>query len=166
MYENMEDIKLIIGTNIVKCRKQIGLTQTELAEKLKKSVRTVQKYENGEIDFSISTLCKIAKTLNIPLLNLLCSFNQENDGSAGVSSEKIKQDAKKQAYLHNCLTEEERLCQIAEGVSELAQAALKLHKVLIESNPTVIRISKKEKELRNETIDCISHPEKIAPAEE
>ena len=38
-----------IGQRIKQLRKRKGLNQTELAQMLKKSLRTVQKYETGEI---------------------------------------------------------------------------------------------------------------------
>ena len=37
-----------IGQRIKQLRKRKGLNQTELAQMLKKSLRTVQKYETGE----------------------------------------------------------------------------------------------------------------------
>ena len=40
-----------IGLNIKKYRKEKGLTQTELADKLGKTLRTVQKYKSGEDDY-------------------------------------------------------------------------------------------------------------------
>lgn len=54
-----------IGLNIKKCRKEKGLTQTELADKLGKTLRTVQKYENGEILPSINNVYEIAKALEV-----------------------------------------------------------------------------------------------------
>ena len=38
-----------IGQRIKQLRKRKGLNQSELAQMLKKSLRTVQKYETGEI---------------------------------------------------------------------------------------------------------------------
>ena len=43
-----------IGQRIKQLRKRKGLNQTELAQMLKKSLRTVQKYETGEIEVSIA----------------------------------------------------------------------------------------------------------------
>lgn len=54
-----------IGLNIKKYRKEKGLTQTELADKLGKTLRTVQKYENGEILPSINNVYEIAKALEV-----------------------------------------------------------------------------------------------------
>ena len=45
-----------IGQRIKQLRKRKGLNQTELAQMLKKSLRTVQKYETGEIEVSIAVV--------------------------------------------------------------------------------------------------------------
>ena len=48
-----------IGQRIKQLRKRKGLNQTELAQMLKKSLRTVQKYETGEIEVSIAVVNQI-----------------------------------------------------------------------------------------------------------
>lgn len=53
-----------IGQRIKTLRKRKGLNQTELAQQLKKSLRTVQKYETGEIEVSISVVNQIADILD------------------------------------------------------------------------------------------------------
>ena len=45
----MEAFKMAIGDNIKKYRKINKMTQTELANKLNKSLRTIQKYESNTI---------------------------------------------------------------------------------------------------------------------
>ena len=52
-----------IGQRIKTLRKRKGLNQTELAQQLNKSLRTVQKYETGEIEVSISVVNQIADIL-------------------------------------------------------------------------------------------------------
>lgn len=52
-----------IGKRIKTLRKRKGLNQTELAQQLKKSLRTVQKYETGEIEVSIAIVNQIAEIL-------------------------------------------------------------------------------------------------------
>ena len=54
-----------IGLNIKKYREEKGLTQTELADKLGKTLRTVQKYESGEILPSINNVYEIAEALEV-----------------------------------------------------------------------------------------------------
>ena len=53
-----------IGQRIKQLRKRKGLNQTELAQMLKKSLRTVQKYETGEIEVSIAVVNQIADLLD------------------------------------------------------------------------------------------------------
>ena len=48
-----------IGENIKKLRKSFNLTQTELANKIDRSLRTIQKYEVGEVLPPIDILHKI-----------------------------------------------------------------------------------------------------------
>lgn len=58
-----------IGENIKKIRKSKNMTQKELAEKLGKSTRMIQKYENNEVTPSLGVIHKISKILNVNLLN-------------------------------------------------------------------------------------------------
>ena len=53
-----------IGLRIRTLRKKKGLNQTEFAKLLDKSLRTVQKYETGEIEVSFSVVNQIAQVLD------------------------------------------------------------------------------------------------------
>ena len=53
-----------IGQRIRAARKQKGINQTELANLLGKSLRTIQKYESGEIEVSIAMINELAKVLD------------------------------------------------------------------------------------------------------
>jgi len=52
-----------IGQRIKILRKRKGLNQTELASIMGKSLRTIQKYETGEIEVSISVVNQLAEVL-------------------------------------------------------------------------------------------------------
>lgn len=52
-----------IGLRIRAARKKKRMNQTELANFLGKSLRTIQKYESGEIEVSIAMINEIAKVL-------------------------------------------------------------------------------------------------------
>ena len=54
----------LIGLRIRTARKEKGINQTELANLLGKSLRTIQKYESGEIEVSIAVINEIAKVLD------------------------------------------------------------------------------------------------------
>jgi transcriptional regulator with XRE-family HTH domain len=60
-----------IGARIKAARKAAKLNQTELANQLNKTLRTVQKYESGEIEPSIAMLNEIAKVLGVSPAELI-----------------------------------------------------------------------------------------------
>lgn len=60
-----------IGYRIRVLRRQKGYSQQELADILGKSLRTVQKYETGEIEISISMINELAKVLDTTSTYLL-----------------------------------------------------------------------------------------------
>jgi len=60
-----------IGLRIRELRKQRGLNQNELADLLGKSLRTIQKYESGEIETSISVINQLSKIFDCTATYLL-----------------------------------------------------------------------------------------------
>lgn len=66
-----------IGVRIAEQRKKFGISQTEFAEKLGKSLRTIQKYESGEIDMPLSMLKEISKVLSVPM-NYLIGYDSSH----------------------------------------------------------------------------------------
>ena len=80
----MDNIQVLIGARITQVRKRAGMSQTEFAEKINKSLRTVQKYESGEIDMPISVLTQIAEVLNTSL-NFLVGYDSSHIKLEGVS---------------------------------------------------------------------------------
>lgn len=60
-----------IGERIKAARKAANLSQTELAKQLDKTMRTVQKYESGEIEPSIAMIKAIAKVLQVSPADLI-----------------------------------------------------------------------------------------------
>ena len=60
-----------IGERIKAARKTAGLSQTELANRLSKTLRTVQKYESGEIEPSIAIINAMAKELKVSPADLI-----------------------------------------------------------------------------------------------
>lgn len=67
----MDKSELTIGQRVRKARKDKGYNQTELANVLGKSIRTIQKYENGEIEISLSMINELAKVLDTTSTYLL-----------------------------------------------------------------------------------------------
>lgn len=73
-----------IGLRIRAARKAKRLNQTEFAELLNKSLRTVQKYESGEIEVSVAVIKEIAKVLECSPSYLL-GWDEENKVLANFS---------------------------------------------------------------------------------
>ncbi len=62
-----EDLKKLITSNIAKYRKQLGLTQAELAERLNYSDKAVSKWERGDGIPDVLVLCEMAEIFGITL---------------------------------------------------------------------------------------------------
>ena len=60
-----------LGLRIKTARKNAGYSQTALANKLEKTLRTVQKYESGEIEPSIAIIYSIAKICSVSPATLM-----------------------------------------------------------------------------------------------
>ena len=73
----MNEINKLVGERIAEIRKYNRINQSDLADKLGKSLRTVQKYESGEIDIPLSTLGEIAEILNTTL-NYLVGYDSSH----------------------------------------------------------------------------------------
>lgn len=60
-----------LGENIARYRRQAGLSQDQLADRIGKERRSVQRYERGERDPSFSDLVLIADGLDVSLADLV-----------------------------------------------------------------------------------------------
>ncbi len=69
----------ILAKNLKKIRKELGCTQSVMAEILKVGFRTFVRYEAGERDAPVAVLVKIARMGNISLEQLLTSEIDKND---------------------------------------------------------------------------------------
>lgn len=67
----MDDLKKTIADNIAFYRKELGLTQVELAEKLNYSDKAVSKWERAESYPDIATLVQLAKLFGITVDRLI-----------------------------------------------------------------------------------------------
>ncbi|MGL5352152.1 MAG: helix-turn-helix domain-containing protein [Clostridium sp.] len=65
------EVDMMINKNIKAQRLRLNMTQKTLSEKLGKSVRMIQKYEEGEVEPRISTLNKIATIFEISVKDLI-----------------------------------------------------------------------------------------------
>lgn len=60
--------KNVFGDKLKRLRKEKGLTQIDLAEKIDVSFQQIQKYEKGETNITITRLYALAEALEIPVL--------------------------------------------------------------------------------------------------
>ena len=67
----MDELKQIIADNIVFYRKEMGLTQLELAEKLNYSDKAVSKWERAESFPDIATLSALSKLFGVTVDQLI-----------------------------------------------------------------------------------------------
>lgn len=68
-----QDIDKHIGERLKQIRKQKGMTQEDLAEKLGISFQQIQKYENGKNRISFSNMVELSRYLNVSLDSFLDS---------------------------------------------------------------------------------------------
>jgi transcriptional regulator with XRE-family HTH domain len=61
----------LLGRNVARRRKELGLTQAEFAEKIGADIVTVSRFERGSNLPSLLRLEKIATALGVPLAELL-----------------------------------------------------------------------------------------------
>ncbi len=83
----MEDIKVVIAKNITELRKQSGLTQIELAEKLNYSDKSVSKWERAESIPDVIVLKELADLFGVTLDYLV---EEEHKGFAETKSAIIR----------------------------------------------------------------------------
>ena len=67
----MTNIYKKFGERVRESRKEKGLSQEELAEKVKLDVRTIVAIENGKRNPTLKTINKIAKSVKIKTQDLL-----------------------------------------------------------------------------------------------
>lgn len=81
-----------IAENIKKKRKEKKISQKKLAELIDKSERTVQNYESGQTDFSMSMIKDIAIALDINFRELLAAPEHQDGMHIGISAENSYQN--------------------------------------------------------------------------
>ena len=67
----LEDKKQIIASNLILLRKNKGLTQMELAEKLNYSDKAISRWEHGDTLPDINMLCELCNFYGITLNDLV-----------------------------------------------------------------------------------------------
>lgn len=78
MQDEPDPIDVAVGARIRLRRKQLGVSQSKLADAIGVTFQQVQKYERGANRVSASSLAKIAKALEAPVAAF---FGSEDEGS-------------------------------------------------------------------------------------
>jgi len=66
----MSQLKIAFGKRLKELRKQVGLSQEQLAEQIGVTIESVSNMERGIHGPKFDTLEKIAKVLNVPVITL------------------------------------------------------------------------------------------------
>lgn len=89
----MNDIKQIIGKNIIELRKQNSMTQAELAEKINYSDKAVSKWENGDAVPDIGVIKSLAELLGVSV-DYLLEETHEQKTEVKTESKTVRQNKK------------------------------------------------------------------------
>ena len=85
-------------SNLVRLRKAHGMTQKQLADALGISDRSVSKWETGETEPDISTLCRMAELYAVPPAEFLRSEGAPSEGVTAELSDLPIQEAARRAF--------------------------------------------------------------------
>ncbi len=88
--EENKDLNTIIGGNLLKLRKNMKLTQLEVAEKFNYSDKSISKWEKGESLPNVEILCELANFYGVTLNDL----TNKNEIETNTSSKKSKKKEK------------------------------------------------------------------------
>ncbi len=69
--ENVNEINRKIADNLIRCRKAVGMTQAEVAEKINYSDKSVSKWESGNGIPDVYTLMQLAELFHVTLNELV-----------------------------------------------------------------------------------------------
>ncbi len=83
MTEN--EMRPVVARNIARLRRQLGMTQAELAEKLSYSDKTISKWERGEGLPDLVSAARLAEIFGLPLDTLL----REEDADASLMDPEV-----------------------------------------------------------------------------
>ena len=100
-----------IGSIIAKKRKEIGLKQYELAEKLNVTDKTISRWENGNYMPDLTLLIPLAEILNITVYELLLGEEQKENKQTNNIETEVR-------FLYS-LTEEEKIIKYLKSFPEL-----------------------------------------------
>ncbi len=83
----MDELKLVVASNLIKLRQKAGMTQAELGEKLNYSDKTVSKWERGESIPDAYSLLRLAEIYGLTVDDLLHGDSGWQDPAAKARAE-------------------------------------------------------------------------------
>ena len=96
-----QEFRRLLAENLIKYRKLNGLTQSELAECISYSDKSVSKWERGEGVPAVFVLLRIAQVYGVSISELTGETGESKETAALIKSqeknEKAKEKAKKKA---------------------------------------------------------------------
>ena len=87
--ETVNELKSVIAQNLIKYRKENGLTQQELAEKLNYSDKSISKWERGEGVPDIYILKQIAELYNVTVNDIIGMEKIENNATPTINKNHV-----------------------------------------------------------------------------
>lgn len=88
----MRDVRPFIAKNLAKLRKEKGLTQAELAEKMNYSDKAVSRWEHGDTLPDVNVLCELCDFYGITLNDLIseeCEAEEDNKSKREIRSYRL-----------------------------------------------------------------------------
>lgn len=87
--ETINELKSVIAKNLIKYRKENGLTQQKLAEKLNYSDKSISKWERGEGVPDIYILKQIAELYNVTVNDIIGMEKIENNATPTINKNHV-----------------------------------------------------------------------------
>ena len=127
--------QIMIGKFIAACRKEQGLTQAALAEKLGVSDRAVSKWENGRNMPDVSIIPQLCTLLKIDLNELFAGERLSMDNYKEIAEKNLLEMRRQEEKANKRLLDAEKILGIVAVVTSLAMVVSGL--LVAESNPVV-----------------------------
>lgn len=148
---------MTIGERIKQARKEAGLTQKKLAEKIGIAETTIRRYESNERQPRIEQLYKISETIGVPI-NSLVGINESTNSTDAIHQLAIEKYGidhevdillEEMAELQNELLKSRRGRTCEDAIrSEIADVYIGLHNIMAFYGDCVDEITYKKNRLK------------------
>ena len=118
--EEIKDMNAIIGNNLLKLRKNMKLTQMEVAEKFNYSDKSISKWEKGESLPSVEVLCDLAQFYGVTLDDL----TRENENQEIETKKQEKKEKKEKTHTPRMFSTKLMITLLSVGAAWLCATIL------------------------------------------